>query len=462
MPYRTVPLNIIGGENDSRSGFWSSQSSVNLYVDVQQSGRTPGSLMPWPGEKNFLNNSSEGNRGLAVYKNELYQVAGNSLYKISSDGISNKVGTIPDTKRCDFVEDSNNLIIRTDTRTVIYNGSTVSEITDTDLVRGKTLAYLNTQVIYQGEGDQFAVSDAGNPSSISGLNYGSAETVGDNLLQVYSFQERLYLAGERSIEVWYNTGVGNPPFSRIQGSSANVGVSGSYTMANSENQLYFLSGNGVVYRTSSYQPENITPSSIAKTIRDQGNLGEAVGKIIKLDSQSFYILQLENITLCYSEQTNQWTSISTGQNIGKHLFYDYAYCYGNHYVADRRNGNVYQWDFDTNTSNGNYLIRQRDTAPISSLGRRLNMRRIELQLETGTGNLTNVNPQISIQLSFDGGKSFTSEEWINIGRSSERVKKIEWYYPCSFIEAVVRVKISDPNFISLHGGFIDIKDGGRG
>ena len=463
---KTVPVNFVGGENKSRSPQWSSQSSVNLYVDVQGSGRGPSALLPWPGEKMFSAGVSGTTRGMIEHNSLLYLIVDTDLLEIDQDGNRTSRGTIPGTGRCSLATDGTNLVIRNGSSTYLYTNS-VSTITDSDLENAQTIAVLNNQFIYQGTGARFGVSNAGDPSVIDGLNYATAETYPDDLVQVYSFNEKVYMGGYRSIEVWYNSGTGSPPFDRIQQSTAEVGVASPFCMANSDQYLYFLGSDNVVYRTSSYQPESVTPSAIAKEIREAVT-SDAQGYVVNLDGQHFYILQLptSSLTLAYSEVTGEWIRLSTGTtpDLPRHLINGYSYTFGKHLICDYDSGDVYEWDFDTYTSNGSTIIRQRDSAPINGLqlgspGKRLLMSRAEFIMETGVGNSDVPDPEIMVSASYDS-QSFTNEDWIKIGREGEKVHRVEWYNMRSSYDIVLRVRVSDPCFTGFHSAAIDLKEAG--
>ena len=464
MSYQTVELSFVGEESKSRSGYFSSQSSVNMYIASQRAGRTQRALHAWPGELSFSTTVGS-NRGVHNWNGVLYQVSGNTLQRIASDGSRTNVGSIAGSGRCVFAGSQANLVIRDPVKTFVYDGSTVSEITDIDLEAGNTVALINNQFIYQGTGSRWASSDVGLPTSISGLNYATAESSGDDLLQIKTFNERLYFGGTDSIEVWYNSGVGSPPFDRVAGATSNVGIASSYTMANSEEFLYFLGSDRIVYKQSSYQPQSITTLSIARELRNAETVSDALGFVVKLDGQTFYIIQLVSagITLAFSQDTEEWVRLSTGTELGSHLIDSYTYIYDKHLISDT-DGNLFEWDFKTNTSNTNPLIRQRDTAPINGLalgapGKRLLTSRIELLMEVGVGTATGqgVNPKVMISVSIDGGNSFDKEVWVAVGRTGQSLVRVEWYGMVSFYELVVRVRSSDPNFISFHSAAIDLR-----
>lgn len=465
--YVNVPVNFVGGESRSRSRFWSSQSSVNFYVDVQGSGRSESSLMPWPGEKAFSAGSVAINRGLyATSTGDLYTVNDNTLYSVDSSGTQASIGTVGGAGRCSFADDGANLLIAIDGSTVTYinNQFIVTGSGSLYLYNGSTLSLVSLPTIST---DQWAVSNAGDPSTFQAFNVATAEAAGDNLLQAYVFQQKLYLAGSKSIEVLYNSGTGSPPFARIEQSVTNtLGIASNYSMAASNDYLYFLGNDGAVYRTSAYQPLSVTPPSIAKEI-NSGVFSDAYGFICRLHGVSFYVLQLPTagLTLAYSELSGEWTRLSSGTSLARHLVNGYAYAFDKHLVVDNDSSDIYEWDFDTYQSNSSTIIRQRDGAPINGLalgapGERLIMNKMTILMETGVGNTDIPNPKIMVSASYDGGRSFTNEDWIEIGREGEAVKRIDWYNMATFYDLVPRVRVSDPAFIALHGASIEVKRAG--
>lgn len=466
--FRRVPVNFIGPEAQSRSRAWSSQSSINFYIDRQRSGRTGEALMPWPGEKTWSEGTPGDSRGMWCMAGVPYIVSGTTLFSMDDTGTKTTIGTIPGTQRCSFATDGVNLAIRTENTTYVYNGTTLTKVVDSDLEVAQTVAMLNNQFIYQGTGKRFGVADAGDPTSIDGLNYGSAEAVGDDLVQVYAFQSRVYMICQTSLEVWQNPiSATNPPLERIEGTTSNVGTPSPFSAANTTNYMYFVGSDDVVYRISAYQPEPVSDSAISRVLRESVT-SDSEGYTLVLEGQWFYIINLptSNITLLYSESTNEWTRLSTGKYGGKHLIKGYCFAYGRHLVLGDGSGTVYEWDFNTYKSDTQVLIRERISAPINAIaaglpGERLLMSHIDLIMETGVGNVDEQDPQIMVSFSYDGGRTFSKEYWPRIGRASESLRRIKVDNLASFYDVVVKVRVSDPNFISIHGASIALKTAGH-
>ncbi len=463
--YTTVPINFVGGESKSRSKFWSSQSSVNLYVDKQSSGRSPSALLPWPGEKAWSTGTSGINRGMHVTSTgKIYVVLGNTLYKVDQFGAQTSIGSIDGSARCTFADDGTNVLIRiTGSVSYINRQFILAGPGKTYIYNESTLEIISLPAISDSG---WSVSDAGDPDSFTSVNVGSAEAMGDPLKQVFVHQQKVYLCGSKSIEPFYDSDVGSPSFTRIeQGVINTLGVASPWSMAATTAFIYFLGSDGVVYRINTFQPQSITPSSIAKEISDI-DCTSAVGFTCSLHGANFYILQFSrDLTLAYSELSGEWSRLSSGTSLARHLMNGYGYAYEKHLVADTDSSDIYEWDFDTYQSNGSVIIRQRDTAPINGLslgapGKRLLMNKATFIMETGIGSSLSENPKIMVSASYDGGRSFTNEDWIEIGREGEAFRRIDWYNMASFYDLVLRVRVSDPVFTGFHGGSIDLKVAG--
>jgi len=116
-------------------------------------------------------------------------------------------------------------------------------------------------------------------------------------------------------------------------------------------------------------------------------------------------------------------------------------------VADRRNGNIYELDFDTFTDNGDTIQHRRDTIAINGrtfgrAGARVFMDRFGIEIETGT-SLVSAESQIIMQYSDDNGRTWSSERFQNIGAQGEFLHKIDWFGMGDFYTRMFRLTMTD-------------------
>lgn len=461
-----VPINITGQSYKSRSRPLSSQFTQNWYAEVveNQSAKSDYVLMPFPGMKAF-GSAAGSDRGMLYHKSVLYKVTGTTLYSVSPSGAHASLGTIPGQSRCILVGIGSNVVVVTQGAAYQYNGTNVAEITDGDLETPNSAAHLNNQIIYDGDGGRFASSDVGDATSISGLNYATAESNADDLIRVYVHNQLLYLLGDDTIEVWWNSGIGSPPFDRVEGGIIEIGLGALYSVASNSDFMYFLGSDSHVYRVNGAQEQRVSTAAIHREISGYATVSDAIAFCFELQGQSFYCLSLpgQDRTLLYSEQTG-WSDLSSGG--GRTFANSYAFAYRKHLVADRRSGNIYEWDLDTFTDAGETIIRIRDTGPIhgglfGQPGKRIEMNRFELIMETGRGLLSGqgLNPKISLQVSDDGGRTWSTERWASVGKQGEFQLSVFWTALGSFTERLFRVRCSDPVFYSIHSAGAEIEIG---
>lgn len=466
--FKNVPLNVVGQEYEHRSTAISVQKTMNLIPQTEVTGAAQTSLTTWPGCNSFCLLTGS-NRGITRFKNELYKVSGTTLYKISSVGVATTIGTISGTNRCIFANDGTNMIITTGGTGYQLSGTTLSQITDTDFENGNSSSYLNQQFIYDGNGGRFQVSDVGDPDSLQPNNFATAESSPDDTIRTFPFRERVYIFGERSVETWYNSGTGNPPFSRVNGGTMNVGLGAIHSVAATDDYCYFLGDDRRVYRFSSHQPQNVTSIAISHQIGLMIDFSDAIASIYQIEGQSFYIITFPTAgkTYGFNEQAAAWFSLSTGANQSRYIGEDYIECYGKKFIASKEDGSVLQLSLTTYTDNSSVKSQERIIGPINgtSLGipaERLLMSYVDLVMEMGVGISTGQgsNPQLLISASFDGGKSWTNEDDVLLGRTGEGRLKARWDHMESFYSCFIRIKCTDPVFISLFSGSIGIKASG--
>lgn len=447
-----VNISLVGPSYPSRSIPLSSQSTVNLYPELPDNGLSQAGLMCWPGAV-LHSEGAAVNRGIHAWKNNLYTVNGQTLYKIDSGAVKTSLGAVTGTSRCVFAGGGSWLYIVTEGLVYRTNGTLLEAVTDEDLETPNSVAYLNNQFIYDGDQGRFVVSDVGDGSSVGGLNYATAEAYNDDLRRVYVFNQQLYLMGDYSIEPWYNSGVGEPPFDRIEGGLSQVGTAGVHAVTNTDKAMYFLGHDRTCYRLNGYIPEQISSPGINNAIEQFADVSDCFCFALKFQGQSFVIYSFPSAdkTFCYSEPLGFWFELSTGLNGGRHLANGYAFLWGKHIVSDYRSGNIYFWDLNAYTDNGEPIVRERTLQPVYSdfaaePDKSVFWNSIKLTVNSGYGTTSGqgIDPQVMMQFSDDNGHTFSKEQWRSLGKRGDYTHEVEWAGLGSGLARVYRFRVTDP------------------
>ncbi|MCZ6897637.1 MAG: hypothetical protein O7D95_02860 [Betaproteobacteria bacterium] len=439
----------------------------NFYPELQdeQSTQDRYVLQPYPGLKLFGSASSGVDRGMLEHQTILYKITGTTFFSVASDGVHTSKGTIAGTAQCILVGFGVGVVIANgEGRVYFYDGSTVAEITDSDLETPLTVAHLNNQAIYDGDGGRFVTSAAGDATSIDGLDFATAESNADDLIRVYTFNQSLYLYGEKTIEPWFNSGVGRPPYDRIDGGIITVGLAARMSLNNNDNFMYFLGDDRKVYRISSIsQAQSVSNIALSNEFESYTTVSDAIGFNFTIQGQNFYQLNFpeEDRTWVFSESVSQWFELG---DTGRELSNSHAFAYGKNLVGDFSGPNIYEMDVNTFDINGASQIRIRDTGPLhggllGAPGNEIELNRFELILERGVGLISGQgsDPIIILQLSIDGGRTFGTEIWEHIGKSGEFLQKVQWNGLGRASEFIARIKSSDPVPYCIHGANADIE-----
>jgi len=476
MAYKTLPVNIAGPSYQDRSKPLASQQTKNFYHEVVESGKDQYVIKSFPGQKLFGSTVAGIDRGQHQMLEVNYRVVANTLFKVLSDGTHQALGSIPGSERCIFADDGINLFIVADLIVSQYNGADVTLVADADIQGALSVAYINNQFAYT-KPLLTVFSDVGNGASGTSLNAVGAEANPDDLVRDYTFDEILYRFGTRSLESWYNSGVGTPPFDKLQGQLISMGLSAKHSVSNTRGFIYWLGTDKQIYRARGGQEQPISTASIAGAIQGYSVVGDCFSEVFTVDNKTFvmFTFPTANKTWVLNEElgVNGWFELSEGVTAGSGEDAQYngasiSEVYGKVLVGDRLNGKLYELDFDTLTQGGEEWQRRRVLASINgdlvgAKGKRVQMSRFELILETGVGLISGQgsDPKIMIEYSKDGGRTWKQGTWMRIGRLGEYNVRGEWFGLDSFYDMIIRITTTDPVPFNIYSAAIDLRLAGR-
>lgn len=471
MAFQTIPVIVTGPSYQDRSRPLSSQTTRNFYHEVAESGKDNYVLKSFPGLKLFGTVAGANDRGATQMAEVDFRVLDTTLYSVDSIGVHTSLGTVSGSGRCIFANDGVNLFIVSDLKVWQWDGAVVSEVTNVNITGSKSVAFFNNQFAYTKD-TLTIVSNVGDGSEASGLNAIGAESLPDNLVRDYWFDQVLYRFGERSTESWYNSGVGSPPIARIEGQIFSVGCGAIHSIANTKDALYWLGNDRRIYRTRGGVEEQISSIAISHAIEGYSKIDDCfVGEFV-FEGQQFitFTFPSANKTWALKEELGQngWFELSSGTDGERYQGNSYVNVYGKTLITNATSGDMYELDIDTFDLNGDVYQRRRILTSISGKtvgqpGKRVQMSRFELIMEMGVGLVSGqgVDPLIMIEASYDGGKSWSTGTWMRIGRLGETNIRAEWFSMRSFYDMMIRITTSDPVDYSIYSGAIDLRLAGR-
>jgi len=473
MTFQTIALNIAGPSYQDRSRPLSSQETRNIYHEYVESGKDKYVLKSFPGQKLLYSAPAGADRGMHQMAEVAYRVIGITLYEIAKIGTHTARGTIKGADRCIFADDGINMFIVSDGIVNQYNSISqdVTLITDLDIVGAQSVAFINNQFAYTFP-SLTVFSDVGDGSTATSLNAAGAESNPDDLVRDYTFDQVLYRAGKRSIEPWYNSGAGTPPFDRIEGQIINSGLAAIHSMTSTCQFMYWLGSDLQVYRARGGQEQVISTAAIAGEVQSYTKTDDAFGETFTLDNNVFYMLTFPtaNKTWCIIEGLglNGWFELSKDVAEERYNAGSVLQVYGKTLIGNEYNGDLYELDFNTYDQAGSPWRRRRVISSINGdalgqKGKRVQMSRLELIIQTGNGLLSGQgeDPLIMIEASYDGGNTWRPGSWLKTGRQGEFNIRAEWFSMKSFYDMMIRITTSDPVPLNVFSAAIDLRLAGR-
>lgn len=433
-------MNIPFTQSDSVSSSTrlSGERLINAYLRPQENSVYPYALFGTPGTSSYLSLGSE-IRGILKRNSDVYVVAGTSVYKngalLAGDAISG-------TGMVSMAANSTQVVIVAGNGYVVT--ATVAQITDPDWRTADTVTYLNGVFVFNardtGEAFSSAIEDATN---LDALDFATAESAPDNLVGVYSEGDRLVMAGTETTEFWYYDGGPQFPFSRIPGSTVQVGIKSPHGVTFIDNTFFFLGDDVGCYRMGQVPQRQDTPS-IADRIRGYTNTENAIVSSYTRNGHVFIIFHFDQGTHVYDVYSRKWHERISYKKANWR--YRFVYQAGATVYAGDEDGNVVTLEEDVYDENGAILPCEFITPEIINNQEWMYFKKLQLIAEMGVGLTTGQgsDPQIMMQYSDNGGKNWSSELWRSLGPIGEYNYRALWNRLGRSRGRRFRFKITDP------------------
>lgn len=461
-----IPVQWAVGSHKVRSENANGSRLINMYAEVlPNDSKTQVVLYGTPGTALFSALPTWPVMGMIVMDNTLYAVTSSNLYKINEDGSYEDLGsTNINGTRVSVATNGTDIVIVDGISGYVYNSTDgVVALSGDGWYQANTVTNQDGYFIFNRSGTgQFFLSKLLS-TEFGSLGYASAEGAPDDTVSVISDHRELWLFGEKSIEIWYNSGDPDFPFERMQGAFIEKGVLAPHSVAKADNSVFWLGNDGIVYRANGYVPQRISTHTVEYSISRHGHDTDAFAYTYSNEGHIFYTLTFPslNLTWCFDVATGLWHERANYQ-WGRHHSNCYAYCYGGkHFVGDFQNGNIYELSMTELKDNTDPITRTAISPPIHAARNYVSMSSFEIDMDSGIGITHGYgdNPQAMLSWSDDGGKTWSNEHWASIGKIGEYLTRVKWNRLGMFRQRQIKVVTSAPVPIVFISAFAEVKSG---
>lgn len=428
-----IPI-ISGIFSDSGPDFRTSYPR-NLVPVPKQQGISSGYLRP--GEGITLFGTGPGvDRGGINWNGAMYRVMGTKLVRVSEAGAVTELGDVGAGGQVIMDYSFSQLAIASGGRLYYWNGSTLTQVTDSDLGTALDVLWVDGYFMTT-DGEYLVTTELNAPLSVNPLKYGSSEADPDPVKSLLKLRNEVYALNRFTTEVFDNIGGSGFPFQRIKGAMVPRGCVGVHTCELFAETIAFM-GSGRKEAVSVYLMAPGSSVKIATREIDQIIAGYSEAELAdsvmeaKVDKahQHLYI-HLPDRTIVYDHAASQalqepvWFTLDSG--IGAPAQYrarGLVRCYDKWLAGDPTSSNIGQLVDTVSTHYGETIGWEFGTQILYADGNDAIVH--ELELVTLPGRIPlGKEPVIWTSYSLDG-ETWSMERAISAGKQGERTKRIAW------------------------------------
>ena len=475
---------FIGHSNQLQSARADVERTVNMFVEQDTTGRP--ALYSIPGQRPFLTVTTDTDvRALGSMNDRTFAVVGSTVVEVFAGGTYVVRGTVA---KNDHVAQ------------LAFGGVSGGQL----LIASGDHAYslnLTTNVlsapVLAGEARQIGILDgygvALHPTTgrvrLSALNdfstwdptqFALRSSQPDTWQALLVNAPDLWLLGEQTGDVWYDAGTSPFPFAPRPGASFRYGILAPDSAIALGDSVFWLArnadGQGSVVRARGYVPQPINSFALDTALaryEETVSLRDAEALGCSWQGHLFYVLTLPaaNATWVYDLRTGLWAE--WGKWNSAHNQFDrwvprvMCHAFETHLIGGSGSGIIATLDDQTLTElDGGELRRVRVPPAIPAAeGQRLIVGRFELDVDVGVGTVSGQgsDPQILMRVSYDFGKTWSSERRAALGTIGQYGTRVA-FTRCgsSDVSWLPELVLTDPAPLRLTGASIRGSGIGRG
>ena len=451
---------------------------INMYPIINQQaqgGKSDILLVSDPGYSVYQTLSGTiGIRGMLSHDDVLYVITENSFYTINTSGTATLRGTINTYNgHVSLIANGTQIMITDGTNGYVYTPATttLAQITDIDFpaTAPSTLTYQDGYAAFVVQStNTLYLSDLDDFSSYSSLLTTGISSVPNRLVGCISHLLELWLFTDNRAEIWSNTGASPFPFERRSNSLINMGLKAPKSLLSLSDRLIWLSqseyGHVSLTQAQGYNISTVSDEAFNSEIQTYDEIEDAFAFSYSDRGHVFYQITFPTpgITWCL-DTSNGILHKKTSRNVfgtfGRHFANCYAYFNNKHLVGGYNSNTIYEMSPSFFDENGTPMEREVIFRTISEEQKRMTCSYLQLDMQVGVGLTTGQgsDPQVMLQYSKDGGKTYSAELWRSAGPIGEYSRRVKWNRHGESRNYTWRIRMTDPVKWGLFNIIVGIK-----
>lgn len=424
-------------------------TSFGGIPDAKQDTPTPVVLRRAPGISSFATDTSANAvRGMWMMAGVEYAVIGQTLYSIAINGTMVVIGTgIVGTSLVRMCDNTQCLVILIPGTSVAYTYTVANgfaQLTDAGFTSfgAIDMGFIDSYIVFLAlNGREFfnddgQVTSGTGPITFTNGNVFPREFGTDNFVGMVIENRMIVILGERTSELYINTGASSTvgsPFSNAPDGYLQMGMlpGAAYTAVVQDNAPFWLANDRTIRRLNGQTPVRVSNHGIECILESIDATGSyALAYSIGGHLFVAFTFPVAARTLVYDCTTADWHEMSSAATgYWRPLCVHNAF--GKYLVGDSQAGQIGKLDSTVRTEWGNPRTTSWIHQFIYNKHNRLSFRRLELVFGGGfaplAGSQDQTNPFVSLSVSDDGGERFRAFPMRSLGTSAKYNARAIWF-----------------------------------
>jgi hypothetical protein len=430
-----VPLTLPSGSNPARFKQGGSQELINCYrEDIGPEAKTSSAVYGSDGLQGFctLQSANGPVRAILNVDGLLYVIAGTQLHTVTATGQDTLLGSMNISTTAPVYMQRNrratpDILIVCDGLAYYCRAGVLAQVTDTDMLAPISMTFNDGYFIIGTVANQFQSGDLDNAPSWNALAFSRADANPDAIVTLSTLQQDILVFGKDTTEIHRDMGDYPFPYERVTVIQWGCFAAGSVSQVNGT--VAFVAHDKTVRLFQGYDAVRISTPAQERDIDKLADPSTLTATSWTRNGHTFYKLSCTEFTwVCdTSLSPPQWHRRKTYGldywNVSFAEDFD-----GKIIVGDAKNGKLYEMNPEFYDDAGLPIVSRIQFAPTHVFPYSMTIDEIFFDVQkgvgTGQGNPEDVDPYCMIELSRDGGETFSIQRQPRLGRQGENLTRV--------------------------------------
>lgn len=460
-----IPLSLNMKSAPSRFQQGGAARLVNGFAEeIGEEGRVTFALYCADGLQGFaaLDGITTGIRAALEVDGALYAVAGTQLWKIKSNGVVTSLGSmsISATEPVYMARNRRStpdIVVVCDGTMYNYRTS-LAQVTDADLLAPTSLTVVDGIVIVGTADNKWQAGDIDDATSWDPLSFERADASPDPVVRVFNRQNEALIFGTITCEFWGNAGLADATgFSR--NAVMDLGCLAPKSVARLDQTIAWVAHDRTVRLLQGYAGTRISTPAVERDIEALADKSVIEATSWTRDGHNYYQISTPYWTWVYDSQYGWANRESYNQDNWRISTVTEAF--GKVICGDRDSPNLYEMSQTYKDEAGDPLIFSVTLPAVSAYPHPITLDALYVDVErgvgTGQGDAQDIDPEIMVEWSVDGGATWNGPRALKIGQQGKRLTRVNSFrFGQSLLGFMLRLSCSAKVSRALYGVYADV------